>query len=81
MKVKIFEGRIYSVVKQTDDDNLITYVEEVNGLYKNDAEFKKGMKARGEKYVGIVDKKAVYNVYEITPEMVKEHGTLVPDDI
>ena len=38
MKVKIYEGRIYSVVKEKDGN---ICVETVDGLYKNDAEFKK----------------------------------------
>ena len=46
MKVKIFEGRIYSVIKQSEDDNLTVYTEEVDGFYKNDGEFKAAMKAR-----------------------------------
>ena len=54
-------------------------VQTIDGLYKNDAEFKKAMKARGEKFVGIADKEAVYNIYEISPDAVKEHGTLVTE--
>lgn len=76
MKVKIYEGRIYSVVKEKDGN---VCVETVDGLYKNDAEFKKAMKARGEKFVGIADKEAVYNTYEISPDAVKENGTLVTE--
>lgn len=76
MKVKIFEGRIYSVVKKVEDNIL---VQTIDGLYKNDAEFKKAMKARGEKFFGIVDKEAVYNTYEISAEVVKEHGALVTE--
>ena len=52
MKVKIFEGRIYCVVKKVVDYILVLTID---GLYKNDAEFKKAMKARGEKFVGIAD--------------------------
>lgn len=76
MKVKIYEGRIYSVVKEKDGN---ICVETVDGLYKNDAEFKKAMKARGEKFVGIADKESVYNIYEISPDAVKENGTLVTE--
>lgn len=76
MKVKIFAGRIYSVVKKVDDNIL---VQTIDGLYKNDAEFNKAMKARGEKFVGIADKEAVYDIYEISLDAVKEHGTLVTD--
>lgn len=76
MKVKIFEGRIYSVVKKVEDNIL---VQTIDGLYKNDEEFKKAMKARGEKFVGIADKEAVYNTYEISPDAVKENGTLVTE--
>jgi hypothetical protein len=76
MKVKIYEGRIYSVIKEKDGNFC---VETMGGFYKNDAEFKKAMKARGEKFVGIVDKEAVYNIYEISPDAVKENGTLVTE--
>lgn len=76
MKVKIFAGRIYSVVKKVDGNIL---VQTIDGLYKNDAEFKEAMKARDEKFVGIVDKEAVYNTYEISPDAVKENGTLVTE--
>lgn len=76
MKVKIYEGRIYSVVKEKDGN---ICVETVDGLYKNDAEFKKAMKAKGEKFVGIANKEKVYNIYEISAEIVKEHGTLVTE--
>lgn len=38
MKVKIYEGRIYSVVKEKDGN---ICVETLDGLYKNDAEFKR----------------------------------------
>ena len=44
MKVKIYEGRIYSVVKEKDGN---ICVETVDGLYKNDAEFKKGNESQG----------------------------------
>lgn len=74
MKVKIYEGRIYSVVKEKDGN---ICVETVDGLYKNDAEFKEAMKANGEKFIGIANKEKVYNTYEISAEIVKEHGTLV----
>lgn len=74
MKVKIYEGRIYSVVKEKDGN---ICVETVDGLYKNDAEFKKAMKANGEKFIGIANKEKVHNTYEISAEIVKEHGTLV----
>lgn len=76
MKVKIYEGRIYSVVKEKDGN---ICVETVDGLYKNDAEFKKAMKARGEKFVGITDKEVVYNIYEISPDAIKENGTIVTE--
>ena len=76
MKVKIFEGRIYSVVKKVEDNIL---VQTIDGLYKNDAEFKKAMKAKGEKFIGIANKEKVYNTYEISAEIVKEHGTLVTE--
>lgn len=74
MKVKIYEGRIYSVVKEKDGN---ICVETVDGLYKNDAEFKKAMKANGEKFIGIANKEKVYNTYEISAEIEKEHGTLI----
>lgn len=51
----------------------------MDGLYKNDAEFKKAMKAKGEKFIGIANKEKVYNIYEISAEIVKEHGTLVTE--
>lgn len=76
MKVKIYEGRIYSVIKQKDGD---FRVETMDGLYMNDADFKKAMKVKGEKFIGIVDKEKVYNIYEISAEVVKEHGTLVTE--
>ena len=76
MKVKIYEGRIYSVVKEKDGN---ICVETVDGLYKNDAEFKTAMKAKGEKFIAIANKEKAYNVYEINEEVVKEHGTLVTD--
>lgn len=76
MKVKIYEGRIYSVVKEKDGN---ICVETVDGLYKNDAEFKKAMKANGEKFIGIANKEKVHNTYEISAEIVKEHGTLVTE--
>ena len=76
MKVKIYEGRIYSVVKEKDGN---ICVETVDGLYKNDAEFKKAMKANGEKFIGIANKEKVHNTYEISAEVVKEHGTLVTE--
>ena len=46
MKVKIYEGRIYSVVKEKDGN---VCVETVDELYKNDAEFKKGNESQGRK--------------------------------
>lgn len=76
MKAKIYEGRIYSVIKEKDGNFC---VETMNGLYKNDAEFKKAMKAKGEKFIGIANKEKVYNIYEISAEIVKEHGTLVTE--
>lgn len=76
MKVKIYEGRIYSVVKEKDGN---ICAETVDGLYKSDAEFKKAMKAKGEKFIGIANKEKVYNIYEISAEIVKEHGTLVTE--
>lgn len=76
MKVKIYEGRIYSVMKEKDGDFC---VETMDGMYKNDAEFKKAMKANGEKFIGIAYKAKVYNTYEISAEIVKEHGTLVTE--
>ena len=76
MKAKIYEGRIYSVMKEKDGDYC---VETMDGLYKNDAEFKKAMKAKGEKFIGIANKEKVYNTYEISAEIVKEHGTLVTE--
>lgn len=74
MKVKIYEGRIYSVIKEKDGNFC---VETMDGLYKNDSDFKKVMKAKGEKFIGIANKEKVYNTYEISSEIVKEHGTLV----
>ncbi|UVX96242.1 MAG: hypothetical protein [Bacteriophage sp.] len=76
MKVKIYEGKIYSVVKEKDG-NICN--ETVDGLYKNDSEFKKAMKAKGEKFIGIANKEKVYNTYEISAETVKEYGTLVTE--
>lgn len=76
MKVKIYEGRIYSVIKEKDG-NLC--VETMDGFYKNDLDFKKAMKAKGEKFIGIVNKEKVHNTYEISAEIVKEHGTLVTE--
>lgn len=76
MKVKIYEGRIYSVIKEKDGNFC---VETMDGFYKNDSDFKKAMKARGEKFIGIADKEAVYNIYEISPDAVKENGTLVTE--
>lgn len=76
MKAKIYEGRIYSVIKEKDGNFC---VETMDGFYKNDSDFKKAMKARGEKFVGIADKEAVYNIYEISPDAVKENGTLVTE--
>ena len=76
MKVKIYEGRIYSVVKEKDGN---ICVETVDGLYKSDAEFNKAMKAKGEKFIGIANKEKVHNAYEISAEVVKEHGTLVTE--
>lgn len=74
MKVKIYEGRIYSVIKEKDGNFC---VETMDGFYKNDSDFKKVMKAKGEKFIGIANKEKVYNTYEISAEIVKEHGTLV----
>lgn len=76
MKVKIYEGRIYSVIKEKDGNFC---VETMDGFYKNDSEFKKAMKAKGEKFIGIANKEKVHNTYEISAEVVKEHGTLVTD--
>lgn len=76
MKVKIYEGRIYSVIKEKDGNFC---VETMDGFYKNDSDFKKAMKARGEKFIGIANKEKVHNTYEISAEIVKEHGTLVTD--
>ena len=76
MKVKIYEGRIYSVIKEKDGNFC---VETVDGFYKNDSDFKKAMKAKGEKFIGIANKEKVYNNYEISAEVVKEHGTLVTE--
>lgn len=76
MKVKIYEGRIYSVIKEKDGNFC---VETMDGFYKNDSDFKKAMKAMGEKYIGIANKEKVYNTYEISAEVVKEHGALVTE--
>lgn len=38
MKAKIYEGRIYSVMKEKDGEYC---VETMDGMYKNDADFKK----------------------------------------
>ena len=76
MKERIYEGRIYSVIKEKDGNFC---VETMDGLYKNDAEFKKAMKAKGEKFIDIANIERVYNIYEISAETVKEHGTLVTD--
>ena len=76
MKVKIYEGRIYSVTKEKDGNFC---VETMDGFYKNDSDFKNAMKAKGEKFIGIANKEKVYNTYEISAEIVKEHGTLVTD--
>lgn len=46
MKVKIYEGRIYSVIKEKDGNFC---VETMDGFYKNDSDFKKAMKAMGGK--------------------------------
>lgn len=37
------------------------------------------MKVKGEKFIGIANKEKVHNTYEISAEIVKEHGTLVTD--
>lgn len=76
MKVKIYEGRIYSVIKEKDGNFC---VETMDGFYKNDSDFKKAMKAKGEKFIGIANKEKVHNTYEISAEIVKEHGTFVTD--
>ena len=76
MKVKIYEGRIYSVIKDKDG-NLC--VETMDGFYKNDSDFKKAMKAKGEKFIGIANKEKVHNTYEISAEIVKEYGTPVTE--
>lgn len=76
MKVKIYEGRIYSVIKEKDGNFC---VETMDGFYKNDSEFKKAMKAKGEKFISIANKEKVHNTYEISAEIVKEHGTLVTE--
>lgn len=76
MKVKIYEGRIYSVIKEKDGNFC---VETMDGFYKNDSDFKKAMKAKGEKFIGIANKEKVHNTYEISAEIVKEYGTLVND--
>lgn len=76
MKVKIYEGRIYSVIKEKDGNFC---VETIDGFYKSDSDFKKAMKVKGEKFIGIANKEKVYNTYEIGVEIVKEHGTLVTE--
>lgn len=76
MKVKIYEGCIYSVIKEKDGNFC---VETMDGFYKNDSDFKKAMKAKGEKFIGIANKEKVHNTYEISAEIVKEHGTLVTE--
>lgn len=76
MKVKIYEGRIYSVIKEKDGNFC---VETMDGFYKNDSDFIKAMKANGEKFIGIANKEKVHNTYEISAEIVKEHGTLVTE--
>ena len=76
MKVKIYEGRIYSVIREKDGNFC---VETMDGFYKNDSDFKKAMKAKGEKFIGIANKEKVYNTYEISAEIVKEHGALVTE--
>lgn len=76
MKVKIYEGRIYSVIREKDGNFC---VETMDGFYKNDSDFKKAMKAKGEKFIGIANKEKVYNTYEISEEVVKEHGALVTE--
>lgn len=76
MKVKIYEGRIYSVIKEKDGNFC---VETMDGFYKNDSDFKKAMKARGEKFIGIANKEKVHNTYEISAEIVKEYGTPVTE--
>lgn len=76
MKVKIYEGRIYSVIREKDGNFC---VETMDGFYKNDSDFKKAMKAKGEKFIGIANKEKVYNTYEISAEVVKEHGTLATE--
>ena len=76
MKVKIYEGRIYSVIREKDGNFCD---ETMDGFYKNDSDFKKAMKAKGEKFIGIANKEKVYNTYEISAEVVKEHGTLVTE--
>lgn len=76
MKVKIYEGRIYSVIKEKDGNFC---VETMDGFYKSDSDFKKAMKAKGEKFIGIANKEKVHNTYEISAEVVKEHGTLVTE--
>lgn len=48
-------------------------------MYKNDVEFKKAMKANGEKFIGIANKEKVHNTYEISAEIVKEYGTPVTE--
>lgn len=51
----------------------------MDGFYKNNSDFKKVMKAKGEKFIGIANKEKVYNTYEISAETVKEYGTLVTE--
>lgn len=76
MKVKIYEGCIYSVIKEKDGNFC---VETMDGFYKNDSDFKKAMKAKGEKFIGIANKEKVHNTYEISAEIVKEYGTPVTE--
>lgn len=76
MKVKIYEGRIYSVIKEKDGNFC---VETMDGFYKNDSDFKKAMKAKGKKFIGIANKEKVHNTYEISAEIVKEYGTPVTE--
>lgn len=76
MKVKIYEGRIYTVIKENEGN---FELKTMDGFYKNDLDFKKAMKAKGEKFIGIANKEKVHNTYEISAEVVKEHGTLVTE--
>lgn len=46
MKVKIYEGRIYSVIKEKDGNFC---VETMGGFYKNDSDFKKGNESQWRK--------------------------------